>query len=250
MVQNTAQCTVWRDQWGWSTSLHDLSISQVRKLRQRACVPSAHECKAWIQTQVWLVLKPMFFILGDSGKSWPFEAGTAGDWLPGTKLWVLVWEGGRREYSLGRSGEARSQDTAKASPEVSEGSFRASFFLCRGLVHPGHHHRGPLGAASIRKYPPLCPQEINHPSFPSPGSGSWGGQTGSCVPCLPPRVAEWQPHDHQKLQAGGATSPSPCEGSSKGAVELGPEHQGGAPRQARGKWPWPWPWQRGSTAGW
>lgn len=88
----------------------------------------------------------------------------------------------------------------------------------------------------------------SRPSFPRLCAGLWRRETNSYVPCLPLGVAGEKPrssdsgkrlsHGHQRPQAGGTTSAwGAGEGNNKEAVELGSEGQGGAPRQAKGKWP-------------
>lgn len=139
VAKDAAQGTVWRSQWGWSTSPYNLSILQVRKLRLRDCVPSAHECEVWIQTHVWLVSKAhVLYTLQPWEELALLRWGLQGNGSQGTRLWVLVREEGRRGYSPSRFGAARCQDIAKASAEVPEGSFKSPRFLFRGLVHPAH----------------------------------------------------------------------------------------------------------------
>lgn len=103
--------------YGWSMSSHNLSVLQMRKLRIRDRVSSAYEC---IQTQVWLVLKPMFFKLCRAGSS---EVRTVGEWLPGARLRSLALVGSRDRYSPKRS---KMSNTVTDSPEVSGGMLQGS----------------------------------------------------------------------------------------------------------------------------
>lgn len=83
-----------------------------------------------------------------------------------------------------------------------------------------------------------------------PQSPGWAlGRRDKELFSLPPRMAEqgeaqqyrqWEQlsHGRQRPQACGTTSAwGAGSGSTTEAVELVPEGQGGAPRQARGKWP-------------
>lgn len=148
----------------------------------------------------------MFFTLCNAG---PSEVRTVGEWLPGARLQLLALVGNKDRYSPKRG---KMPNTVTDSPEVSRGCFKSPFFLFRGPVH-----WAPLSPPScsswnskFQEVRPTFPVSLadNRLSFPSPLAGLWGGETRSCVPCLP----GWLSREKPSNTDGGNTCPMAIRG--------------------------------------